>query len=90
MRFQNEFQFGNAFLIAPFESTKEYGNIYLPKGQWYNLNTDELMQGGKATVTPLSQETLAGFCKRKQHYPHAVVSANHRRNANRYTYRSYL
>jgi alpha-glucosidase len=67
--FQNQFLFGNAFLIAPFESTKEYGNIYLPKGQWYNLNTDELMQGGKATVTPLVQETLPVFVKESSIIP---------------------
>jgi alpha-glucosidase len=67
--FQNQYLFGKAFLVAPFESTKEYGKIYLPKGQWYDLYTDELMQGGKSTIQPLSVSSLPVFVKESSIIP---------------------
>jgi len=62
-RFQNEFMLGNALLIPPFESTKEYGEIYLPAGKWYSLYTDELHAGNNKTVVSLGLQKLPVFVK---------------------------
>ena len=61
--YQNQYFFGNAFLVAPFESTKEYGRIYLPEGSWYDLYTDEKLKGDQELVKSLSSGTLPVYIK---------------------------
>lgn len=63
LAFQNQYLFGQAFMVAPFESTKEYGQIYLPAGQWYNLYTDEQLQGKQTITTSLAISSLPVFVK---------------------------
>jgi alpha-glucosidase len=36
-RFENQYLFGPALLVAPVESNKEITKVYLPPGDWYNL-----------------------------------------------------
>lgn len=43
--FQNEYSFCNTFLVAPVESFREITKVYLPKGEWYYLYTDQKQQG---------------------------------------------
>ncbi|WP_212001083.1 TIM-barrel domain-containing protein [Chitinophaga sp. HK235] len=62
-RFQQQYQFGAAFMVAPFESTKEFGSIYFPKGKWYNLYTDAVSNGQQEVITPLSIKTLPVYVK---------------------------
>jgi alpha-glucosidase len=45
--FQNEYLFCDAFLIAPVESTKDITKVYLPKGEWYYLFSDQKHQGNQ-------------------------------------------
>lgn len=61
--FQNQYFFGSSFLVAPFESTKEYGQIYLPEGTWFNLYTDEQLKGKQVITTPLSVSSLPVYVK---------------------------
>ncbi|MFL6656833.1 MAG: TIM-barrel domain-containing protein [Massilia sp.] len=61
--FQNQYLFGSAFLVAPFESTKEYGKIHFPAGQWYELYTDALQAGGQDSVVELSLAKLPVYVK---------------------------
>lgn len=61
--FQNQYMFGNAFLVAPFESTREYGKVHFPAGQWYDLYTDALQAGGRQSVVELSVSRLPVFVK---------------------------
>ncbi|MBC9911061.1 TIM-barrel domain-containing protein [Chitinophaga varians] len=68
-RFQNQYQFGDAYMIAPFESTKEFGSIYFPKGQWYNLYTDAVTTGGQDMITPLNIKTLPVYVKESSIVP---------------------
>jgi alpha-glucosidase len=68
-QFQNQFLFGPAFLIAPFESHKNYGNVYFPKGKWYNLYTGETIQGNTEKVIPLSLQKLPVFVKESSIVP---------------------
>ncbi|WEA03477.1 glycoside hydrolase family 31 protein [Mucilaginibacter sp. SJ] len=44
-RFQNEFMFGDAMLVAPVESTKLTEDVYLPRGSWYRLSSDKFYEG---------------------------------------------
>ena len=67
--FQNQYIFGPAFLIAPFESTKEYGKIYLPGGLWYNLYTDEALRGKQSLIQPLSVSSLPVYVKESSIIP---------------------
>ena len=67
--FQNEYMFGNSFLVAPFESTKEFGKVYLPEGSWYNLYSDEKLQGGQPTIQTLSVGSLPVFVKESSIVP---------------------
>ncbi|WP_343744577.1 TIM-barrel domain-containing protein [Chitinophaga sp.] len=68
-RFQNQYQFGDAFMIAPFESTKDFGSIYFPKGKWYNLYTDAVTTGGQDIITPLNIKTLPVYVKESSIVP---------------------
>ena len=48
--YQNQYEFGDAFMVAPFESGKDYGKIYFPAGTWYNLYSGEMQQGGHEKI----------------------------------------
>jgi alpha-glucosidase len=62
-RFQNEFQLGHAFLVAPFMSQKDFGEVYFPAGKWYDLYTDQLQDGGQSKVVPLVYSKMPVFVK---------------------------
>jgi len=62
-RFQNQFMFGDALLVAPVESDKLTTDVYLPKGDWYRLSTDEKLKGGKITAAASPLTDLPVFVK---------------------------
>jgi alpha-glucosidase len=62
-RYQNQYLFGQGILVAPFESTKEFGEIYFPAGKWYSLYTDELQTGAQKKIFPLSLQKMPVFVK---------------------------
>lgn len=62
-RFQNEFQLGHAFLVAPFVSGKDFGEVYFPAGKWYDLYTDAVQAGGTSKVLPLVFSKLPVYVK---------------------------
>ncbi len=45
--FQNQYLFCDTFLVAPVESQKEITKVYLPKGDWYYLFSDQKHQGNQ-------------------------------------------
>jgi alpha-glucosidase len=61
--FQNQYLFGHAFLVAPFESTKDFGKVWFPAGQWYDLYTDASQEGAQEKVVELSIEKLPVYVK---------------------------
>jgi alpha-glucosidase len=69
LTYQNQYLFGKAFLIAPFESTKEFGKVYLPPGLWYDFYNDEQLQGGQSTIQPLSVSSLPVYVKESSIVP---------------------
>jgi alpha-glucosidase len=62
-RFQNQFMFGDALLVAPVESDKLTTDVYLPRGDWYRLNTDEKLKGGKIVTVASPLTDLPVFVK---------------------------
>ncbi|SDE31504.1 alpha-glucosidase [Mucilaginibacter pineti] len=62
-RFQNQFMFGDALLVAPVESTKTTTDVYLPKGNWYRLSSNEKYKGGKTVNVPSPLTDLPVFAK---------------------------
>ena len=52
----DEYYFGNEFLVCPVMNDKGIRDIYLPDGEWINFFTGERMEGGKwydSVKTPL-------------------------------------
>lgn len=67
--FQNQYLFGSAFLVAPFESTKEFGKVYLPAGKWYDLHGGALHNGGRDHIAELSLARLPVYVKESSIVP---------------------
>lgn len=61
--FQNQYLFGSAFLVAPFESTKEFGKVYFPQGAWYDLYTDQAQAGSTDRIVELTLDRLPVWVK---------------------------
>ena len=61
--FQNQYMFGKAFLVAPFESTKDFGKVWFPAGKWYELATDGVEEGGRAKIVELNAAKLPVYVK---------------------------
>ncbi|RYY32093.1 MAG: DUF5110 domain-containing protein, partial [Sphingobacteriaceae bacterium] len=68
-KYQNQFMFGNAFLVAAFAGSDVFGAVYLPKGKWYNLYSDELSTGNKETIGKLVNSKLPVFVKESSIIP---------------------
>lgn len=45
--FQYQFLFGDALMVTPVTTDEKTKTVYLPKGDWYNLFTDERLSGEK-------------------------------------------
>jgi alpha-glucosidase len=52
--FENQYYFGDAFLVAPFDSLQKYGEIYFPEGKRYCLYDDSAVEGNTVRIEPLS------------------------------------
>ncbi|MFD2245397.1 glycoside hydrolase family 31 protein [Pontibacter ruber] len=67
--FDTQYQFGEAFLIMPFESGKNYGKVYFPKGKWYNLYTGEVETGNREEMIPIAFNKLPVYVKESSIVP---------------------
>ena len=62
--YQNQYFFGPGLMVAPFESTKEFGKVYLPDGNgWYSFYTDKFYNGKEEFITETPIEKLPLFVK---------------------------
>ncbi|RYE01461.1 MAG: DUF5110 domain-containing protein, partial [Sphingobacteriaceae bacterium] len=59
----DEYMIGEQLLAAPFYDKQDFRMVYLPKGKWYNLITNELMEGGKAYRIQFNAGKLPLFAK---------------------------
>ncbi|MGZ3183298.1 MAG: glycoside hydrolase family 31 protein [Telluria sp.] len=60
---QNEYLFGPSFLVLPFESTRDAGKAYFPRGRWYSLYDDSVEQGGQEKLLELRIDRLPVYVK---------------------------
>ena len=67
--FQSQYLFGKAFLVAPFESTREFGKIYFPARRWYDLYSDTVQAGGREMIAELSVPRLPVYVKESSIVP---------------------
>jgi alpha-glucosidase len=63
VKYQNQFLFGDAILVAPVESTKFTEDVYLPAGEWYRLSTSEKFTGGRSIIADAPLTDLPVFTK---------------------------
>jgi alpha-glucosidase len=56
--FENQYYFGDAFLVAPFDSIQKYGEIYFPEGERYNLYDDSIVESQTTRIETLSLHKL--------------------------------
>ncbi|SDE33213.1 alpha-glucosidase [Mucilaginibacter pineti] len=61
--YQNQYEFGNGIMVAPFESTAAFGKVYFPEGNWYDLYTGTEQKGGQEVTIPLKVDKLPVFVK---------------------------
>jgi alpha-glucosidase len=60
----DEFVFGNQMLVCPILEPNALGRrMYIPKGQWYNYWTKELVTGGKEIWVDTKYDELPVFVK---------------------------
>lgn len=68
-RFGNQYLFGPAFMIAPFEGEASFGSIYFPAGKWYDLYTGAVEQGQTQKTIGLSMSKLPVYIKQSSIIP---------------------
>lgn len=67
--YQNQYFFGESFMVAPFESDKDFGKIYFPDSKFYDLYTDALITGNQEKVVQLSVKKLPVYVKESSIIP---------------------
>ncbi|RVU00988.1 glycoside hydrolase family 31 protein [Mucilaginibacter limnophilus] len=67
----DEYMIGESLLAAPFSGNAETRKVYLPKGVWYNFNTNEKLIGGKEYTLKFEYDKLPLFVKAETILPMA-------------------
>ena len=59
---QDQYMFGSRYLVAPVLHLNEFErDVYLPEGQWKNVNTGEILQGGQTVSVRAPIEEIPVF-----------------------------
>ena len=62
-QYQYEFLFGPGLLVNPMTSQERRKETYLPAGPWYDIFTDERLEGGRVVATDYAGHRLPIFAK---------------------------
>jgi alpha-glucosidase len=62
-KYQNQYLFGQSIMVAPVVSNKEINKVYLPEGEWYDLNTERKYTGKQELYVETPMETLPLYVK---------------------------
>jgi alpha-glucosidase len=57
-RYQNQYLFGPAIMVAPVESSKDLVKVYLPEGNWFEFFTDKPCNGNSEFVADCPMDQL--------------------------------
>lgn len=68
-QYQNQYLFGSAFLVAPFEGSAAFGKIYFPAGKWYDLYTGAVQSGSQEKIQQLTLSKLPVYVKESSIIP---------------------
>jgi alpha-glucosidase len=69
-----QFMFGRDILVAPIlERGHEYRSVYLPAGNWYHLETNELFEGERAHTVKMPLGAVPAFARQGAILPLAEV-----------------
>lgn len=69
-QYQNQYQFGEALMVAPFTSQESFGEVYFPKGsRWYNFYTGEVINGNQEKIIQLEYNKLPVYVKESSIIP---------------------
>lgn len=74
--FQNEYIFCDSFLIAPVESHKEITKVYLPKGSWNYLYSDQNHEGNQVVFQDCPLSYLPVYVKAGSIFTMQSLSSN--------------
>jgi len=61
--YQYEFTFGDALLVIPVTPADKYKKVLLPNDTWYDVYTDEKIEGNRETVQELQSWKIPVFVK---------------------------
>lgn len=61
--YQNEYLFGDAFLVAPVTSIQQFQKVYLPEGDWYRFSNQTPFKGNTEVIVDAPLDDLPVFVK---------------------------
>ncbi|HWB24062.1 MAG TPA: TIM-barrel domain-containing protein [Chitinophagaceae bacterium] len=61
--YQYEFTFGDALLVVPVTPAEKYKKFFLPNDTWYDMYTDERIEGNREVLQELSSWKIPVFVK---------------------------
>jgi len=61
--YQYQFMCGPALMVVPVSSSEKAKSYYLPSGKWYNIYTDEILDGSKEYTSPVPFHQIPVFVK---------------------------
>ncbi|MES2062653.1 MAG: glycoside hydrolase family 31 protein [Bacteroidota bacterium] len=67
--YENQYMFGKAFLVFPFDGVTNYGKLYFPAGKWYNLYNGQVQQGNQKIAIDLGISQLPVYVKESSIIP---------------------
>ncbi|RFZ82060.1 DUF4968 domain-containing protein [Mucilaginibacter terrenus] len=67
--YENEYMFGHAFLVFPFDSQTQIERMYFPAGKWYDLYNGTIQQGNAHVKTELGMSKLPVFVRESSIIP---------------------
>ncbi|MFD0792359.1 glycoside hydrolase family 31 protein [Mucilaginibacter litoreus] len=68
-QYDNQYMFGKAFLVFPFDGVTNFGKLYFPAGKWYDLYTGAVQQGNQKTGIDLYTSKLPVYVKESSIIP---------------------
>ena len=68
-QFENQYLFGSAFMVAPFEGDAKFGKIYFPAGKWYDLYNGQVQNGSQQKIVEVTMHKLPVYVKESSIIP---------------------
>ena len=63
VRYQSQFLFGDALLVVPVTSVEKVKKVFIPPGDWYDLFTDEKVEGNREVLQEIPSYQIPLYVK---------------------------